>query len=115
MIILATDRGKAAYTQRVTLDGVSFILELIWNERVGAWYLSVLDANGTALLRSRKLATNWPIIRRFRFLDGLPAGEIMAIDPSASLDYAGYSDLGEDRGVELVYIEAADLAAGGST
>ena len=109
MIVLATEQGASAYTLRATLDGSTFILELAWNERVGAWYLSILDADGVALLRSRKLATNSPILKRFRFIEGLPPGDLIACDPSESLDYAGYSDLGPDKGVELVYFEAADL------
>ncbi len=94
---------------RATLDGVSYGLELNWNGRVDAWYLSIFDAAGVALLRSRKVVTNMPLLSRFRFIAGLPAGDIIAVDPSESIAYAGYTELGEARGVTLMYVEASDL------
>ncbi len=111
MIILPTEQGASSYVMRATLDGVSFGLELNWNGRVGAWYLSIYDAAGLPLLLSRKVVTNMPLLSRFRFLAGLPAGDIVAVDPSESIAYAGYEELGEKRGVTLMYVEASDLAS----
>lgn len=110
MLTIQTIQGASHYTQRVTLDGAQYVLEYNWNGRAGAWYLTIADATGTNLLASRKLATNQPILSRFRFVVGLPPGELIATDPSASLDYAGYTDLGPNRGVELTYFTAAELA-----
>lgn len=109
MLIIPTEQGVSSYVTRVALDGVSYGIELNWNGRAGAWYLSLYDTNGDPLLLSRKLSTNFPILKRFRFIDGLPAGELLAIDASYSLDYAGYDELGETRGVTLYYVEKADL------
>lgn len=110
MKILATEQGASSYTMRATLDGVSYGIELNWNGRVGAWYLSVFAADGTALLRSRKVATNTPLLRRFRFVPGLPAGELVAVDPANRIAYADYDELGEGLGVTLYYVEASELA-----
>lgn len=108
-MIIPTEQGASSYTTRITLDGVSYGLELNWNGRAGAWYLSLYDTAGNPLLLSRKLATNFPILKRFRFIDGLPPGEIIAVDPSYTLDYAGYTELGELRGVTLYYVEASEI------
>lgn len=108
-LILPTEQGASSYTMRATLDGVSFGVELNWNGRVGAWYLSLYDAAGVALLRSRKVVTNFPLLSRFRFIDGLPAGELIAVDPSETIAYANYTELGERLGVTLLYIEASEI------
>lgn len=108
-LILPTEQGASSYVMRVALDGVSFGVELNWNGRVGAWYLSLYDADGNALLRSRKVVTNFPLLQRFKFLEGMPAGELIAVDPSESIAYAGYEELGERRGVTLLYIEASEI------
>lgn len=111
MITLRTIKDASSWTSRVTLDGTAYVLELNWNGREGAWYLSIADTDGNALLSSRKLSTNWPVLFRFRHLTGLPPGEIMACDASGSIEYAGYSDLGES--VSLVYFTDAERAAAG--
>jgi hypothetical protein len=108
--ILQTQQGASAYDQRVTLDGQAYILRLDWNGRGGAWYLSLYDDEGLPLLVSRKLSTNSPVLRRFRFVGGLPPGDIMACDFSAQIEYAGYSELGPGRGVTLYYFDAQEVA-----
>ncbi len=113
--IIQTQQGASSYDQRVTLDGQAYLLELNWNGRAGSWYLSISDADGVTLLTSRKLSTNCPILRRFRFIPELPPGEIMATEPAGAIDYAGYTELGPRRGVTLYYFDAqevADAAAG---
>ena len=110
MIILATEQGASSYVMRATLDGVSYGVELNWNGRVGAWYLSLYDAAGEPLLLSRKVVTNMPLLHRFKFLTGMPAGDLIAVDPSETIAYAGYTELGEGRGVTLYYVEGAELA-----
>lgn len=110
ILVIPTQQGASAYSQRMTLDGVSYTLDFAWNGREGAWYVSILDAVGAPLLLSRKLATGSPLLKHYRFIEGLPAGELVAADYSNSIPYAGYSELGPGRGVKLLYFEAATLA-----
>lgn len=110
IIRVPTMQGAAAYDQRMVLDGVSYTLNLNWNGRVGAWYLSIYSAADEPLLLSRKLATNSPILARFRFVEGLPPGEFFAVDASNSIAYAGYDELGDGLGVKLYYFDAEEMA-----
>ncbi len=104
------EKGASAFSQRATLDGVSYTLDLNWNDRAGAWYLSILDSAGAPLLLSRKLATHAPILKKYKSIAGLPPGELLAVDPSKSIAYAGYDELGPGRGVSLLYYDADELA-----
>lgn len=101
-------RGAASWTQRMQLDGIAYILDFAWNGRDGAWYLGLLDAAGNPLLLSRKIVSNTPLLRRFRFVSGLPAGELFASDPTNTIDYPGYDELGAT--VKLIYFEKSELA-----
>lgn len=101
-------QNAASWTQRMTLDGVSYILDFAWNGRDGAYYLSILDATGTPLIRSRKLVANRPILKRYRFVAGIPAGEIIASDPTKTIEYPGYGQLGLE--VPLYYFDKSELA-----
>ena len=109
---LPSEQGASSYSQRVTLDGSTYNLEFNWNGRAGAWYMSIYAEDGAPLLLSRKLSTNCPLLKKYRFVDGLPPGELMATDPSNSIDYAGYEELGPGRGVVLYYFDAEFLATG---
>jgi hypothetical protein len=99
--------GTQAYTVTVRLDGVSFRFDFAWNERGGFWAFILSDAAGEQLMR-RKVVVGLPLTARF--VDPrLPPGDFIALDTSGQDVEAGLQDLG-DR-VQLVYLEAADLAA----
>ncbi len=107
---LPVQQGTSNQRARVTLDGSVYYVDLLWNGRIGAWYLSLFDADQKALVRSRKLVTNRPILERVRFTPGLPPGEILAIDPSEQISYAQYDQLGRGLGVGLYYFDAEEMA-----
>jgi hypothetical protein len=111
IFILPVQQDASNQRARVTLDGSVFYVELLWNGRVGAWYLSLFDAEQNALVRSRKLVTNRPILDRVRYVPGLPPGEIFALDPSETIDYAQYDQLGPKRGVVLCYFDEEEMGA----
>jgi len=108
MIRIPTQQGLAAWSQRTSLDGVDYQLDFAWNGRAGAWYLSVSTIQGDALVIGMKLVTNRPLLHRFHHIPGVPPGEIVALDESASIPWANYNEL--SNGVDLFYLEAADLA-----
>lgn len=109
IFVIPTKAGAFAWSQRQVLDGVSYVLDFAWNARGGAWYLSISDADGNPLLLSRKLASNVPLLRNARFIDGLPPGEIMALDATETIDFADYTELGPV--VQLLYFDASELAS----
>lgn len=109
IFILPVQQDASNQRARVVLDGSVYYVELLWNGRIGAWYLSLFDAEQNALVRSRKLVTNRPILDRVRYTPGLPPGEIFALDPSESIDYAQYDQLGPKRGVTLYYFDGAEM------
>ncbi len=111
IFILPAQQGASNQRNRVTLDGSTYYVDLLWNGRVGAWYLSLFDAQQRALVRSRKLVTNRPILDRVRYTEGLPPGEIFALDPSETIDYADYEQLGPKRGVVLCYFDETEMGA----
>lgn len=100
--------NAAAWSQRQILDGASYVLDFAWSGRAGAWYLSISDVDGNALLLSKKIVSNRPLLNRTRFIPELPPGQLIALEPTGLISYAGYDDLGKT--VELLYFDAAELA-----
>lgn len=105
---ITTQQGASAWNQRVILDGVAYLLDFNWNGREGAWFISLSDSEGVPLVMSRKVVTNRPLFGRFKFLAGMPKGDLFALDPSGQIQYANYTELGS--AVELFYFDGSELA-----
>lgn len=100
---------SAFWRQRTSLDGVDYWLDFAYNQRADCWYLSIFTVDDVAIVRSIKLVSNRPLLRRYRHLD-VPPGEIMAIDTTRAVAAAGYRQLGKT--VKLLYVEASELPSG---
>ncbi len=100
--------GIPAFLQRTSLDGVTFELDLNWNERESAWYIGVADADGLPLRVGVRMALNTPLLRSVADARR-PAGELYAIDLDDTGVEAGLGDLGVR--VVLIYVTAAEAAA----
>jgi hypothetical protein len=109
MIKIPVQQSLAAWSQRTQLDGVDYQLDFAWNDRDGAWYLSISAIDGTPLVYGIKLVSNRPLLARFHSTSGMPPGEIIAFDESGSIYWAGYTDL--NNGVDLIYMTAAEVAS----
>lgn len=96
-------------TQRVSLDGVDYLLELQWNAREGRWFMHLFDASGAPIALGVKLVADARIAKRATD-PRMPQGRLAVVDSSGTSRDPGIDDLA-DR-VALVYLDAAD--AGGS-
>lgn len=96
------------YTESMQLDGVTFILDIQWNQVMGAWYVGISDAESNQLVCGRRIVVGTAPFGKFAD-PRLPAGLIMPIDTSNQDLDPGLNDLG-DR-VQLIYITAAELLA----
>jgi hypothetical protein len=105
---IPTTRGLPAYTQRTTLDGREYSLEFRWNERDGAWYMHLADAEGQHIRSGIRIVCRWPLLRRITD-PRRPPGSIVAIGSSGNDTTPGFNDLGAR--VKLLYLDAAELAA----
>lgn len=124
MIEILPVRDKAFWRVRVNLDGSEYTLTFDWNGRHEAWSVGLLDAEGTVLVQGVTLVSNRPLFRRFKSKRGMPAGDLMACDPTETIPVAGYDGLGPTEaaapdaddaraagsrgGVRLIYFEESD-------
>lgn len=87
----------------VTLDAVGYELQLLWNGRSKAWFLSIYNSAGDLLLGGIKAVVNYPLLRIHPDLE-LPAGELYFWDQSGAGTDPGRDEMGTR--VILVYKEA---------
>lgn len=91
-------------SQRATLDGVRYQIDLVWRQRSAAWYLDLYTGAGAPLALGRKLVPRWSPFAGITD-DRLPAGALVVIGPD---DYER-TDLG-DR-LRLLYFSRDELEA----
>lgn len=96
------------YSVTFDFDGVEFVLRFDWNQRDGAWYMSLELPDGTPLMLGHKVVLRFPMFRRV--VDARrPAGELVFIDTSGTDAEPGRLDLGAR--VVAVYVDGAEAAA----
>lgn len=98
--------GASNFERVVTLDGVDYVLHVLWNDRVESWFMSISDINGVELIGARKLVTDVPLITHAT-VEGRPAGDLWLIDLSGQGVDPGLRDL--DHRVRLMYVDEANV------
>lgn len=93
-LVMPTGQGAPRYRYRVELVGREYAITTAWNEREGAWFLDVHDAEGMLLRGGVKVVRDWPLLTRGGD-DRLPPGDLIALDASR-------------EGLELVFLEAEE-------
>lgn len=104
--IMPTRTDVPHYTFELQLEQRTYAFEFRWNERAGAWFFSIADADGAPLLSGRKVTLGLPLLARFRD-PRLPAGDLEAVDTTGQNRAPGLDELGSR--VKLLYLERAEL------
>ena len=77
------------WKMQVKLGGKKYALYFSWNTRMKGWALSILDADGTVLLGSIRLAPGCPLIGKYQAsCPDLPPGCLMLVDREGNLETA---------------------------
>lgn len=101
-IPVATD--TPLYTERVTLDGIEYLIKFDWNDRENRWYMGLFTVTGEPLAVGIKVLANWPLLRRFTG-ENMPPGVLIAADLSSQNgEPPTYAELGTR--VKLLYYPA---------
>lgn len=87
----------------IELDGEVWRFRFTWNQRMASWAMDLLREDETKILSGVRVATNYPILERYRSLD-VPPGDLVVVDISGTGEPPGRYDLGSR--VEIHYREA---------
>jgi hypothetical protein len=116
MPIIAIPTADAPfYTQKTLLDGRDFILSFQYNQREDRIYLSIYDDESVLLIGGLKVLANYPLLFRHHYNTALPPGELIAIATTGDGSPPGLGELGEGKRCQLVYFDAAWIAANGAS
>jgi hypothetical protein len=104
---IVLDAAEPHFTTQVALDGVSWSLEFEWMEAPGAWFFTLYDAAGRAVVAGRRVVMDWPLTMRYRARNA-PLGNLVFRDRSGG-SAPGRAELGQR--CKLYYVDAAGVDA----
>ena len=111
MNVLPVPQNQPFWTMRVSLDGVEYVLDAVWNTRSGKWYLGLSDVDGNRLAGQQKVVCHFPLFRTCA-AEGMFPGRLFALDTtSPDTETEGVDPHLTDFGtrVLLVYQPASEL------
>lgn len=88
------------YTERVTLNGLEYVLKFDWNGRQKRWFLSILDIDENALASGIKIVCDSIMLRRWVGRPGYTKGMLTAMSLFSDAPPTFY-EFG--RRVQLIY------------
>jgi hypothetical protein len=68
------------FTQVTSLDGIPYVLDFSWSDRVEAWYLDLYlqtDDESTPIALGRKLVLDYPLLAFATVVEGCPPGRLV--------------------------------------
>lgn len=97
------------FEQQAVLDDVTYTLEFRWNDRLSAWFMNVLDAEGVVShIVGLRCVADYAVPQHL--VDRSPPGLFVFVDTSAVIgegEDPGFDDLGSR--VQLYYITEAEI------
>jgi len=99
--------GVPNYSFEVELDGVEFKIDLRYNDRGSAWFMTILDTDDNVLRSGIKVVNDWPLLRLWKD-SNRPEGEIVTVSQGARVSPPTLDELGVD--VVLNYLDATEIA-----
>jgi hypothetical protein len=94
------------HTVDVDLEGVTYNLELIYNTRAGAWFLSVNTDAGEPITTSIRLVSGFPLLGGLRDLRR-PRGDFVIVDNENKGADPTRASLGQRH--QLIYLLSSEL------
>lgn len=96
-----------AYTQRMDLEGVTYIFQFRYNGRMDRWFMSILNSDNEPILMGAIIVGEYPLT--LRFYGGrlaIPPGLFITYDEKGLGRTPGRGDLGTD--IQVIYSESGD-------
>lgn len=90
---------------RVELEARTYAMEVRWNSRAGAYFLTLKSGDGEPIVSSRKMVLG-VLLNRLAVGDRAPPGLLTLFDTTRRDEEAGLGELG--RRVQLVYVDSTE-------
>lgn len=95
------------FARRERLDNEDYRFEFQWssraNEGQGAWFMTIINDIGVALIRNRKLVVDTDILSKYKYIKGVPQGELDVVSSNGANVPIGIEDL--NQSVSVIYRE----------
>jgi len=101
------DSSDGSY--KVSLEGGVYLINIRWNTRTAAWYMSVTNEDGVIITKSEKILPNQALVS-FNLTE-FTTGNIYAVNTTSNSDeQLNRSNLGADKTFELLYLREEEIS-----
>ena len=97
-------------TSTVTLDGVDYDIRLRWNTRDESWQV-IMGLSGENASATFKATNGIDLLRPYKYLEGVPDGELYIIDEVAINGRPAFGETGSDKRFRFSYIDSVENQA----
>lgn len=88
-----------------TVDGIQYLLRFKWLERIGSWYLDLMEPDGTEILMGNRMVISWPLTLTHRDTRK-PQGVYLLLDlDGVGLDIDAQDQLGDSHRMVFLLFE----------
>ena len=109
MIVIPTTADFPHFRQVVSLNGVTYRLEFVYNGRDASWCMSVYAAGGDVLVSGVRVRADYPLMRQYVSAE-LPDGVMFCVDVEAARREPGRDDLIDGK-FPLVFATSQEVEA----
>lgn len=105
--VLSTKSSKFSYA--IELTGIIYYLDFYWNAREAAWFLTIADSAKINLLSGIRLVPSYLLLNQYRYISGLPVGDLFVSDKQNDLATAQIPFNGFENRFVFLYAEPGEL------
>lgn len=104
-VVIPVTNEEPCYVMKVSLDGTIYQLRFYFNDRMGFWFMDILDQSGNEVLSELPMFTDYPLNwREAQRIPGTPPGIFYVIDETGQNNLPTRDNFGAD--VKLYYLQA---------
>lgn len=101
-------RDKSNFSQRISLENITYLLRITFNTRLRGWYLDLSDVNGEPIYQGIKITPQTNLTYRF-IKDDAPSGDFVCIRVTNTEQPLDRDNFGFDKDYSLVYFTQDEL------
>lgn len=100
--------NSAWHTQEISVEGSLLNITFKYNTADAGWYISLSTINDNLILGDTKVMPNQSLTGRYKYLEGLPSGNLWCVRRKNDFSPISRDNLGIGKTYELWWLSAAE-------
>jgi hypothetical protein len=98
------------YRQEISFDNINYLIDIRWNVRANAWFLSMYDVNEVPIFEGVKIVTGLNLLYRFYHIANCPSGLLYVFGNESAIQKIDYDSLAKNK-FSMIYLTQEEFNA----